>query len=99
MKYGIDTLLITANDTISLEAITYQGNEFPFYQWLSPDENVAKIIDGILNNQAILIGTGNQGDTITIIVEDTVNIFSKSMTIHKTQDGRKKTKYRYGVRQ
>jgi len=80
--YGIDSLLISEDDTISINAVTYLANNPPQYVWTSGNQSLILVEPNIVDPSiAYVISLGDSGQTTTITVEDIANSLSKTIDV------------------
>ncbi|MCK4311842.1 MAG: VWA domain-containing protein [Candidatus Cloacimonetes bacterium] len=77
---GINEFVICEEDTLTLIATTYLGNNPPEYVWESGDTEIIELtVDPVDFSIAYAIAVGDSGQTTTIIIQDVANGLEKTI--------------------
>ncbi|MFC2106799.1 VWA domain-containing protein [Bacteroidota bacterium] len=82
INHGVTQIVLTNDETYSMNAITYLPVATPQYTWTSSDNNVAKIFPDPSNSaNAIITGVGTGGNTAVITCEDVANGLTTTVNV------------------
>lgn len=74
VPYGISSLEIESENTVTLEATTYRPANLPHYIWHATDETVITIEENIYDSSyAYITAVGLISDTASVLIKDTAN--------------------------
>ncbi len=82
--YGIEEINLGAGDTLTLDAITYLGQNPPSYNWSVANQNVAELLqtNDPGSYSVRLVATGDAGTQTEVEVSDLANSLQTSLTVN-----------------